>query len=438
MPIQAHRGEILHCLANPAVEGDKAIRYYDDGVLLIEGGYVAQIGSANALIDSLPEDCEIIHHHHGLIIPGMVDCHVHYPQCDVIAAYGTQLLEWLEKHTFPLEQQFSDPEIATQTASFFLDQLLSNGTTTALVFGTVHPQSVDSFFTEAHERNLRIICGKVMMDRNAPPALCDTAEQSYVDSKSLIRKWHNKNRLGYAVTPRFAPTSTDNQLAMASKLLQEFPDVHFHTHTSENLKEVEWVSELFPDSKNYIDVYDRHQLLGRRSVFAHSIHLAEAEWQRLSDSKSGIAHCPTSNLFIGSGLFDYHTALQRNINVGLGTDVGGGDSFSLLRTINEAYKIQQLRENNLSPYQAFYLATLGGATTLDLDSKIGNFEPGKEADFVVLDYQATALIDRRISSCKNLEEKLFVLEMLGDDRAILETYIMGVKYDRRQSTRSIL
>ena len=319
-------------------------------------------------------------------------------------------------------------------ARFFLDQLLSNGTTTALVFGTVHPQSVDAFFTEAQARHLRMICGKVMMDRHAPKDLLDTPESSYTESRNLIEKWHNKDRLSYAVTPRFAPTSSDVQLDVASRLLQEYPDVHFQTHLSENQKECEWVNELFPERDNYLDVYDHHNLLGKRSLFAHGIYLEDTEWQRLADTDSALSFCPRSNLFIGSGLFNMQKAEAFKVKVGLGTDVGGGDSFSILQTINEAYKVQQLQGNRLSAFQSLYFATLGGALALDLHNNIGNFEKGKEADFVIMDYHATDLMKFKIDQCKTIEERLFSLLMLGDDRCIRETYILGNKYNMQGKT----
>jgi guanine deaminase len=417
--LSTHRGEILHFL------NENEPLHFEDGLLVIEGGHIHSVGNAETLLKTLPENTKITEHPNSLITPGFVDTHVHYPQCEIIASYGKQLLEWLETYTFPAEQKFSDPEYARNIARFFLDQLLTNGTTTALVFGTVHPQSVDAFFDEAQQRNLRMICGKVMMDRNAPDALLDTPESSYEESRDLIKKWHNKDRLRYAVTPRFAPTSTNEQLAQAGRLLQEYPDVHFQTHISENEKECEWVAELFPDRKNYLDVYDHHGLLGKRSVFAHGIHLDDSEWQRLADTDSAIAHCPCSNLFIGSGLFNLHKANHFGVKVGLGTDVAGGDTFSILKTINEAYKIQQLQGNSLSAFESLYLATLGGAKSLDLHDKIGNFEQGKEADFVVLDYNATDLMKFKIEQCDSIDERLFSLLMLADDRAVKQTYILG-------------
>ena len=426
--ITAHRGEILHFLSDPqASSNNKSWEYFADGLLLIEDGYVHSCCEAETLLKTLPANTAITEHKDCLITPGFVDTHIHYPQCEIIAAYGEQLLEWLETYTFPAELKFDDPDYAKEIAKFFLDQLLSNGTTTALVFGSVHPQSVDAFFTEAQQRNLRMICGKVMMDRHAPDDLLDTPETSYTESKQLIEKWHNKDRLRYAVTPRFAPTSTQEQLAAAGRLLKEFPDVHFQTHLSENKKECQWVHDLFPERKNYLDVYDHYELLGQRSVFAHGIHLDDSEWQRLAETDSAISFCPRSNLFIGSGLFNLHKAHQHNVKVGFGTDVAGGDSFSILQTINEAYKVQQLQGESLSAFQSLYMATLGGAKSLDLDDKIGNFETGKEADFVIMDYQATPLIKFKIDHCTTLEERLFTLLMLGDDRCIKETYAVGEK-----------
>ena len=426
MTVSAHRGEILHFLADPMEHGEAAWQHFTDGALIIEQGHVAACGNA---AEVLPRwgGVEVNEHPHSLIVPGLIDTHVHYPQCEVIAAYGAQLLDWLEKHTYPAEARFHNREHADKISAVFLDELLRNGTTTALVFGTVHPQSVDSFFHEAESRNLRMICGKVMMDRNAPAELCDTPQSSFEDSRELIARWHGRGRLGYAVTPRFAPTSSDRQLQLAGKLLEENPGVHLHTHIAENTDECEWVAKLFPQARDYLDVYDRHGLLGRRSVFAHGIRLSGREWSRLSATGANVAFCPASNLFIGSGLFALAKADRKRVRVGLGTDVGGGDSFSLLRTINQAYKVQQLQHYNLSPLRALYLATLGGAAALDLQQSIGNFEAGKEADFITLNYRATPLIKFRIATCKSLPEKLFVLLMLGDDRAVGGTWIMGNK-----------
>lgn len=431
MSCSAHRGEILHCLQDPhpshapAVEDDAAYEYFADGLLVIEDGYIRACGAADELLATLPSEALVHHHSHGLIVPGFVDTHIHYPQCSVIASYGQDLIDWLTRYTFPCEQTFAAHATATQTAKFFLNQLLANGTTTALVFGTVHRVAVDAFFTEAEHRNLRMICGKVLMDRNAPPQLCEEAAVGHATTEALIDRWHGVGRLRYAITPRFAPTSSDTQLRLAGQLLQQYPQVYLHTHLAESARECQWVAALFPQCANYLEVYAEHGLVEARSIFAHALHLDASAWQHLARGGGRIAFCPTSNLFLGSGLFDLCTADAHHIPVGLGTDIGGGDSFSLLRTINEAYKVQRLQNYALTPMRAFYLATLGGARVLNLDQYIGNFARGKEADFVVLDYEATSLIAYRLAHTQSLAEKLFVLQMLGDERAIRQTWIMG-------------
>jgi guanine deaminase len=308
----------------------------------------------------------------------------------------------------------------------FINQLLNNGTTTALVFCSVHPESVDALFNEAQKHNMRIIAGKVMMDRNAPENVLDTPQSSYDQSKALIERWHGVDRLQYAITPRFAPTSSDEQLKAAGRLLAEYKGVYLHTHLSENVDEIEWVKALFPTAKNYLDVYDQAGLLGKRSVFAHGLHLCNDECERLATTQSAIAHCPTSNLFIGSGLFPMKKLQQHGIKIGMGTDVGGGTSFNMLQTLADGYKMQQLQGNNMSPEQSFYLATLGGAKALDIDDKIGNFCVGKEADFLLLDPNATDLLKFRTSHCEGWRDLLFVLQTLGDDRVIAQTNVMGV------------
>jgi len=424
--ITAYRAAILDSLGDPSEVGiENSYRYFDDGLMVVENGQITALGEACELLPTLPADITIQQYTDALIIPGFIDTHIHYPQTGMIASYGEQLLDWLENYTFPAEQKFADPQHAAEVSDIFVNELLRNGTTTALVFGTVHPQSVDAFFQAAEQRNLRMIAGKVMMDRNAPEALTDTPDSSYTDSKALIERWHGKGRLHYAVTPRFAPTSTPEQLSLAGKLLQEYDGLYMHTHLSENKSEIEWVKELFPEQKGYLDVYDHHQLLGVRSVFAHGVHLCDEECQRLADTDSAIAFCPTSNLFLGSGLFNLPQAEAFKINVGMGTDVGAGTSFSMLQTINEAYKVMQLQGKKLHPLKSFYLATLGGAKALQLADKIGNLEPGTEADFVVLDYNATPLMKYRMAQTQTLEERLFVMMTLGDDRAVKKTYAMG-------------
>jgi len=430
--VQAFRGALFHFLGDPDELGAGAHEYYDDGLLVLHDGKVAAAGAASALLPGLPEDAELVDYSGKLIMPGFVDTHVHYPQTDIIAAYGEQLLEWLERYTFPIERRFADPEYGREVADFFLTELLRNGTTTALVFATVHPQSADAFFASAQARGLRMIAGKVLMDRNCPEFLRDTAESGYADSKRLIAKWHGTDRLLYAVTPRFAPTSTERQLELAGRLLDEHPGVYLQSHVAENKSEVAWVAELFPWSRSYIDVYDHFGLLRPRAVYAHCIHLDTADRERMGETGAAMSFCPTSNLFLGSGLFDADAARRHRVRVGIGTDVGGGTSLSMLRTLDEAYKVAQLGGQRLSPLRAFYLATLGSACSLYLDDRIGNFAAGKEGDFIVLDLEATPLMARRMANAADLVERLFVLMMLGDDRAVFATHIMG----RRESATS--
>jgi len=435
--VVGHRGAMLHALGDPDVVGIKnSYQYFADGLLVIEDGLIKDLGDAASLLSKYP-DLEVVIHKNKLITPGFIDTHIHYPQTAVIASYGEQLLDWLENYTFPAEAQFADTQHCRKTADFFVNELLKNGTTTALVFGTVHKESVSAFFDVADQSNLRMIAGKVMMDRNAPSNLTDTAQSSYDDSKELIERYHQKNRLSYAVTPRFAPTSSAQQLELAGKLLHEYPDLYLHTHLSENKKEIDWVSQLFPERTDYLDVYDHYNLVTDKSVFAHGIHLCDRECERLSQADAAIAFCPTSNTFLGSGLFDLSKMAQKNVQVALGTDIGGGTSFSMLQTMQEAYKVCQLKNVQISPFKAFYLATLAGAQALKLEDKIGSLAPGSEADFVVLDLAATPLINLRMENVKSIEEQLFVLMILGDDRAVDSTYSFGqCVYSKNGSTTS--
>lgn len=428
---KAYRASILHSIADPKDVGlENSYEFFEDGMIVVEHGHIIDIGSASDVLARHPKPLQVTTYKDKLITSGFIDTHIHYPQTGMIASYGEQLLDWLENYTFPEERRFKNPVYAHKVAKLFLDELASNGTTTALVFGTVHKESVDVFFEEAEKRNLRMIAGKVLMDRNAPDYLTDTPESGYQASKALIEKWHNRGRLLYAVTPRFAPTSTPEQLATVGKLLEEYPDVYMHTHLSENKKEIEWVLDLFPKRESYLDVYDHYGLLHKRSVFAHGIHLSDCECQRLADTESAIAFCPTSNLFLGSGLFKLNKLEEHGVRIGMGTDVGAGTSFSILQTMSEAYKIMQLQQEKLHPLKSLYLATLGGAKSLHLEDKIGNLAVGKEADFVVLDLHATQLMRFRMKQATTLEEKLFVLMSLGDDRTVCETYIFGNKaYD---------
>lgn len=431
--MKAFRGAFLDFVDDPffAPESD-SIRYLPDGLLVVDSnGQIHDFGS-QAKLAAKYHGVPHVEYRDRLILPGFIDTHIHFPQTTMMAAYGEQLLEWLNQYTFPTERKFQDKEYARKIAEAFLDELLRNGTTTALVFAAVYPQSVEAFFEATQARNLRMIAGKVMMDRNAPAELCDTAASSYQETKALIQKWHKQGRLLYAVTPRFAITSTPAQLQAAGRLLQEFPDVYLHTHLSENVNEVALVQALFPDCEGYLDVYDQAGLVQSKAVFAHGVQLTEAEFARLSAAQAAIAFCPTSNLFLGSGLFKLEQAKRRDrpVKVGLGTDVGAGTSFSLLQTTNEAYKVAQLQQQKLSPFQALFLATLGGARALALDHLIGSFDPGKEADFVVLHPQATPLLTLRnpaptAKTLAALADLAFSLVMMGDDRTVAATYVMG-------------
>ncbi|HTT36227.1 MAG TPA: guanine deaminase [Burkholderiales bacterium] len=424
--LAAFRGMVLHFLTDPG-EGDDphAFQFFEDGLLVLEQGRVRSVGPARDLLTSLPAGASVTDYSGRLLLPGFVDVHIHYPQIDVIASYGTRLLDWLERYTFPAEARFSDAAHARDAADFFLDELLRNGTTTALVLGSVHPVSVEVFFERCLTRNLRMVAGKVLMDRNCPRSLRDTAESGYRESAQLIERWHGRERLGYAITPRFAGTSSEAQLQLAGQLAREHPDVHIHSHMSETAEEIAWVRQLYPWSASYLDVYDRFGLLRERAVYAHCIHLDAQERSRFARTGAAAAACPTSNLFLGSGLFDFDASLAAGMCVGIGTDVGGGTSFSMLRTLSEAYKVAQLKQQRLSPWRAFYLATLGGARALKLEREIGNFEPGKEGDFVVLRLDPTPLLERRMRTADTLAEKLFALMTLGDDRAVAATYVLG-------------
>ena len=402
-----------------------SVEYFEDGLMVIDNGHINTLAPAESVLPTLSNDIEVVEHGDGLIIPGMIDCHVHYPQTDVIASYGAQLLNWLEDYTFPEESRFADSAYAEACAEFFVDELLKNGTTSALVFATVHPHSVDVIFTAANKRRMRLAAGKVLMDRNCPADLQDTATTGYNESRKLLERWHQQDRLHYAITPRFAITSSQQQLTEAGKLAEEFPSAMVHTHLAENHDEIRWVGELFPKARSYLDVYHQAGLLRERAVFAHCLHLDTPDYQAMAAAGASMAFCPTSNLFLGSGLFDLPRARQHNINVGLGTDVGGGTSFSLLQTMSEAYKVLQLQQVSLSSLEALYLATLGAAKSLCMDDKIGNFEIGKEADFVVLSANPSPLLARRLAQAKNLSDSMFMHMTLGDDRSVQATYVMG-------------
>jgi guanine deaminase len=424
--VTALRGTVVTCRDDPFLtDPDKAFAVEPDGAVICRGGVIEAVGPAR-LLASIPAG-SVTDYSGCLIAPGFIDTHVHYVQTGMIASHGKQLLDWLERYAFPAEIEFRDAAHAAAMAAVFCDELLRNGTTTALVFCAVYPQSVDALFAEAERRGMRIAAGKVLMDRNAPEALRDTAQRGYDESKALIARWHGRGRNHYAITPRFAGTSTPAQLDAAGALWREHPDVLVQTHIAENRREIEWTAQLFPERKNYLDIYDHHGLIGRRAVLAHGIHLGEDELCRCHESGTALAHCPTSNLFLGSGLFRIGAAKdpRRPVEVGLGTDIGGGTSFSLLATMGAAYQIAQLNGRTLSAIEAFYLATLGGARALALDDRIGAIAPGRDADLVVLDPDATPLMKLRNARAESIADRLFALMVLGDDRAVRATYLAG-------------
>ena len=430
--LSAHRAEILSVPQDPheagAEAGAGAIVHHADGLLVVEDGLVVARGDYAELAAQY-SGLAITEHPGKLLVPGFIDTHIHYPQIDCIASYGQQLLGWLEEHIFPAERAFADPAHASAVAEFFLTELLRNGTTSALVFATVHAASVDALFGAAYARGMRVVSGKVLMDLG-PEGLADTPELGRAESEALIARWRGRGRIGYAVTPRFALTSSDAQLAVAGELVARHPDVLMHTHISENHSEIAAVAERFPSARDYLDAYDQFGLVGPRSVFAHGIHLGHRECARLAEAGSGIALCPTSNLFLGSGLFDLARLDQHGVKLGLGSDIGAGTRFSLLATMGEAYKVCQLKGQSLDPFRALYLATAGGARILGLGDRIGALSPGQEADFVLLDPCATPLTARRCAAGP-LAERLFAMQILGDDRMVAATWLMGEKaYDR--------
>ena len=423
---RVHRGAILSFSADPGRADDvHSYRYFPEGALLVENGRVADLGPAGAVLAALPRDIPVEDHGANLLLPGFIDTHIHYVQTDIIAAGGRQLLDWLQDHTFPEEQRFADARHAASVAEFFLDELARNGTTTALVFCSVHAASVDAFFEAAARRGLRMIAGKVLMDRHAPAALLDSPAAADRESRALLERWHGHDRLLYAISPRFAPTSSEAQLEVAGALARDFPDAFIQSHLAENHDEIRWVRELFPAARSYLDVYDRHGLLRDRAIYAHCIHLDEADRRRLAQSGAAAAFCPTSNLYLGSGLFDLEASDAAQLRYSVATDVGGGSSFNLLRTLDEARKVARLQGQELPPLRAFYLATLGAARCLHLEDRIGRLEPGAEADFVVLDLQATPLIARRTAQAPSLADRLRILLTLGDDRVVRATYSRG-------------
>ncbi len=437
----ALRGHIVSFKGDPFFSPtDEVFVDINDGLVIIRDGIIHEVGQYSELIGHVDNISAVINYPDCIITAGFIDTHVHYVQTPIIASFGEHLIDWLNKYTFPEEGRFADPAYAAAVAKIFFDELLRNGTTSALTFCSVFPESVDAFFNESLQRNMRMIGGKVLMDRNAPPAVLDTAQSGYDDSKALIKKWHERGRNRYAITPRFAPTSTEEQLLAAATLHREYPSTLIQTHISENVSEVSWVRSLFPERHGYLDVYDHAGLLGPGTVLAHGVHLTENERERCAETKTAVAHCPTSNFFLGSGLFPMHQAKNPThpIRVGLGTDIGGGTRFSLLETMGEAYKVGELTSYPLDGVKLFYLATLGGAEVLGIADKVGSVEVGKEADLVVLDPRATPLLAFRYNQTTSTSEQIFLLAIMGDDRTVAATYIAGqLAYNRKNSGTAV-
>ena len=418
-------GRILRTLASPFdTAPEDALRIETDWGLVVERGKIADIGPSAQLRAAWPQTTEIAYGN-DLICPGFVDAHVHFPQTAIIASWGKRLIDWLNTYTFPEEMRFGDPGYAAEIAARYLDLTAANGTTTVCSFCTIHPASVDALMSEALKRGQRIVAGKTCMDRNAPEGLQDTAQSAYDDSKALLEKWHGQDRLSYAITPRFSPTSTPDQLSAIGALWAEYPDCLMQTHLSEQTDEIAWVKSLFPTARDYLDTYEAHGLVGGNGLYGHAIHLKPREIDRLKEVDAALVHCPTSNTFIGSGLFDMPGLKAGGHRVGLATDTGGGSSFSMLRTMAAAYEVGQLRGTPLHAAQLIWLATAGSAEALRMGDKIGTLTKGAEADLAVLDLSSTHAIAQRADRAEDAWEELFATIMMGDDRAIRATWIGG-------------
>ncbi|WP_420960436.1 guanine deaminase [Brucella sp. IR073] len=420
------RGRVLTFIDEPSDIADTAsYRYAEDGALLVRGGKIAAMGDYADITRLAGADTPVADHRPHLVVPGLIDAHIHFPQMQAVASYAAQLLEWLNTYTFIEEQKFADEQHAQFIAERFMDELLRHGTTTVAAYCSVHPQSVDAFFRAAERRDMCVIGGKVMMDRNAPPTLLDTAQSGYDDTKALIARWQGRGRLHYAITPRFAITSTPEQMEMSGALAREHPDCYVQTHLSENHEEIALTRSLYPDAPDYTGIYEHYGLLGGKTLLGHCIHLTERETKVLAETGSVAVFCPTSNLFLGSGLFDRERLQTQGVRIAVATDIGGGTSFSMLKTMDEAYKVLQLRGQRLSPLHSFYMMTLGNARALSLENRIGTLEPGTDADITVLDAGATTAMRMRRDTMRTLLEELFLLQTLGDDRTVAEVYVAG-------------
>lgn len=428
MSATLYRGRTLSFVRAPEhIDDAGSYRYENDGALLVEDGKILSVGDFATVSAAAPEGTVLVDHRPHLILPGLIDTHVHFPQMQVIASYAANLLEWLNTYTFPEECRFVESAHAERIARAFFDEFFRNGTTTAVAYCSVHKASADAFFAESLRRGSLMVGGKVMMDRNAPQGLLDTPETGYDETRQVIADWHGKGRNHVAITPRFAITSTPEQMERVQALAQEFPDLHIQTHLSENHDEIRYTCELFPDARDYTDIYAHYGLLGRKSLFGHAIHLSDREADAMSEAGAVAVHCPTSNLFLGSGLFPLrkYQRREKKLRIAVATDIGGGSSYSMFKTLDEAYKIQQLLGERLNPLESFHLMTLGNAEALSLQDRIGTLEPGTDADFVVLNAAATPAMRLRMETVKSLAEELFLLQTLGDDRSVVETYVAG-------------
>ena len=422
------KGRIFSFLRKPENINDAGSYIYLEkgGVAFDDKGIIIEVDDYSK-VSKKYENTETIDFGSKIILPGFIDLHNHFPQTQVIASYGTKLLEWLNKYTFPNESLFVDDKHCERESKIFLNLLNDNGITTSVSFGSVHPSSVEYLFQEAHRRNMCLIAGNVLMDRNAPDTVLEKADKSYVSSKEIIGKWHNVSRCKYAVTPRFAITSTPALMEVAQSLCAENNSCYVQTHLSENIDEIKSTLELFPDQKDYLSIYDKYDLLSNKTLLAHSIHLEKNEIERIKETKSIAVHCPTSNLFLGSGLFKFRELEEKGVKTAIATDVGGGTSFSMLRTLDEAYKIQQLKNYSLNPLASYFWSTMGNAECLGLKDQIGSIKTGNFADLIILDSQSTSLMRHRMERCNTIEEELFILQTLGDDRAIDSVFVAGKK-----------
>ena len=422
--ITLHLGQTLWFTGNPQIDGPAAAQFDPRGAIAVKEGHVLERGSADDMRRAHPA-AHVEDHAEALILPGFVDAHVHYPQTGMIASWGKRLIDWLNTYTFPEEMRFGDAGYAAKIAERYLDIALAHGTTTMCSYCTIHPESVDAYFEAAQARGMRVLGGKTCMDRNAPDGLRDSAQSAYDDSKALLARWQGQGRASYVITPRFSPTSTPDQLSALGAVWAEHPDCLMQTHLSEQTDEIAWVRGLYPRARDYLDTYEAHGLLGANGLYGHAIHLEPRERDRLREVGAALVHCPTSNTFIGSGLFDMAGLVAEGQRVGLATDTGGGSSFSMLRTMAAAYEVAQLRGTALHPSALLWLATEGSARALRIADRVGTLAPGTEADFITLDLGSTPAIAQRSSRAADIWEAVFPTIMMGDDRAVSGVWVMG-------------